>query len=153
MNKKLICVTIYEVYHLGTTCTQKKLYSDKFTDTEMNTLYDDYSFDGDDMDEITITELQELLEENNKHKENTVDWHVGDIVIHDSDPKDKAHLMRVTKRHPIGSDGKPSYVTEYIDKHQCMKEHNLTSTQMKTWNRWLCDQHFLHDPKIFGLKE
>lgn len=63
MNKKIICVSIYSIDEYGTTCTQKILKADSFDDVERDELWDEYAFDPVDMEEISLSELEDLLME------------------------------------------------------------------------------------------
>ena len=73
--------------------------------------------------------------------ENTKEWKVGDIVIHDADAKNKRMLMVVTG---FLMDGR--VVTKYISKE--LKD------KYKKMNRWFNPMKVLHDPNNYeGCKE
>ena len=69
------------------------------------------------------------------YEENTVEWKVGDLVIHDADAKKPHMLMRVIRIRPDGQ-----YVTKYIDK-RWVREPPISN-----------DKKYLHDPKRFGIQ-
>ena len=74
------------------------------------------------------------------YKPNTIDWKVGDIVIHDADAKKPRMLMLVIRVQKNGL-----IVTEYIDE-------NIRRLCLFLQTKYKNDKKFLHDPKIFGIK-
>ena len=70
------------------------------------------------------------------YEENTVDWRIGDIVIHDADRKEPWMLMVVVGRDEAKGLIKSLLVDQ--DRH-----HNLTIYEN--------EKKYLHDPKRFGI--
>ncbi len=80
------------------------------------------------------------------YEQNTTQWKIGDIVIHDSDAKERRMLMKVLGYHQDGM-----CVTCYL-------EH--TKSRDARWGKPTFDKsrlinpiRVLHDPKNFGIME
>ncbi len=88
--------------------------------------------------------------------ENTIDWKVGDLVLHDADSKEKRMLMRV-----IAIDKDALYVTQYAFPEKIIPNclYRKYGTYDKIPKRVLTDytkkykndKKYLHDPQIFGI--
>ena len=68
---------------------------------------------------------------------NTIDWNIGDIVIHDADAKDERMLM---------------VVTGYDKKNKLYHTRYLNPRYTRTNQIWENDKKYLHDPSRSNIK-
>jgi len=61
MIKKIICVSIYTLDEYGFSKEQKLLRTDLFDNDELDELWNEYEIDPSEIEEITLSELEELL--------------------------------------------------------------------------------------------
>jgi hypothetical protein len=76
------------------------------------------------------------------YEPNTIEWNIGDLVIHDADAKQARLLMRVIAKN-LDEKGEIVLITEYIGED--MRE------KYKRHNHWPNHIRSLHDPKKFGI--
>jgi len=82
------------------------------------------------------------------YEPNTVDWQVGDLVIHDADAKTKQYLMRVIAVEETCRATDSSPVMEYIT--QSIYPHSIKEKYVK-YRVFRNTKEVLHDPKKFGI--
>jgi hypothetical protein len=74
------------------------------------------------------------------YEPNTIDWKIGDFVIHDADSKVEFMLMKVIKISVDLKSNEVIYFTEYVYPH--LIENGIYEN----------DKKFLHDPAKFNIK-